>query len=73
MILLHFWLIMTYIINNILYFQYYIGCQCAADGIVEEGMCPRNCPTIYSYAVLLFITKFVASMDKIPTMAMLMK
>ena len=53
--------------------QVYVGCNCTEDGRATKGMCPKECNMLIPYAIVLFLSKFIASMDVIPTMHLFMR
>ena len=55
--------------------QIYSDCGCIDDGqgTATPGMCEKYCSTVIPYAVVLFFSKFLASMDIVPTMTVFMR
>ena len=51
----------------------YTDCSCVESGVATEGMCDKQCSSLYLYIIALFFTKFIGSMDVIPTMTMFMR
>ena len=53
----------------------YSDCECIDEGhgTATPGMCEKHCTTTIPYAVALFFSHFIASMDVVPTMTVFMR
>lgn len=51
----------------------YTGCSCTDSGTAKQGLCPKECSTLIPFIVVMFLSTFAASMDVIPTFAILMR